>query len=166
MKEIIIDIESLTLNPVEDEAQVVAISVKCGEFEEVLMGANEKALLTKFWGLPFFEGHFRVIGFCIAEFDLYYLLVRSFKHGVRVPDLKGRILDLRLVLNFGNKFKKGKLEDFAKLILGEKGMKNGNGADVKSLWMAGEIDKLRTYCERDLYLTFKIFERLKQMGVV
>lgn len=80
MKEIIIDIETLTLDPLDQNAKVVAIGVQCGNYIEVLMSTSEKDLLSKFWNLPFFEGYFRIIGFNIFNFDLPYLLIRSFKY--------------------------------------------------------------------------------------
>jgi len=167
LKEVIIDIETTGLNPLDKDARVVCIGIKCADYEEVLMSNREEALLTKFWGLPFFEGYFRVLGFNCIEFDLYYLLVRTFKYGIRIPDIKGKVIDLRLVLSYGNRFKNGKLEDYTTLFLGEKGKKKDySGADVKTLWESGKYEELKQYCLYDVLLTYKIYERLKQMEVL
>jgi len=166
MKEIIIDIETLTLDPLDEKACVVAIGVQCGTYNEVLMSVSEKDLLNKFWNLPFFEGYFRVIGFNIFNFDLPYLLIRSFKWGVKMPDIRGKTIDLRFVLSYGNKYKNGKLEDYSTLFLGEKGKKTSNGGNVGELWKKQKFQKLKEYCKHDILLTYLIYERLKGMGVL
>jgi len=167
MKELIFDIETLSLDPLEEGAQVVCIAVQCGDFATVLLNKNEKELLKQFWRLIPFKEPFRLIGFNNSGFDIPYLLVRSFKYGLKIPDIKGRAIDLRFVLSYGNKFKKGKLEDYTTLFLYENGKKNGcNGEDVKSLWETGKHKELMDYCKHDVYLTASIYHRLKEMGVV
>ena len=94
--------------------------------------------------------------------------MRSFKYGIRIPDIKGKTIDLRFVLSYGNKWAKGKLEDYSKLILGDRGckLKDCDGSKVKELWEQGECDKLKKYCNQDVFLTERIYERLKVMGVL
>jgi len=168
MKEIILDIETSSLEPFEDGARVYCIGVRCGEFNEVLMHTSERKLLEMFWGLPFFEGYFRLITFNGFFFDLPYLIVRSFRYGIKIPDIKGRSIDLRFVLSYGNKFKKGKLIDYSKLILGKEGnkLKDCDGSKVKDLWDGGKHKKLREYCQQDVFLTHKVHERLKKMEIL
>jgi DNA polymerase elongation subunit (family B) len=168
MKEIIFDIETTTLEPFSKDSRVVAIGVKCGNYNEVLMSTQEKQLLEKFWDLPFFKDYFKLIGFNSFVFDIPYLIVRSFKYGIRIPDIKGKTIDLRFVLSYGNKWAKGKLEDYSKLILGDRGckLKDCDGSKVKELWEQGECDKLKKYCNQDVFLTERIYERLKVMGVL
>jgi len=168
MKEIIFDIETSSLEPFEDGARVYCIGVRCGEFNEVLMHNSERKLLKMFWGLPFFEGHFRLVGFCSFSFDLPYLLCRSFRHDIKIPDIKGKSIDLKYVLSYGNKFKKGRLIDYSKLILGKEGnkLKDCDGSGVKDLWNNGKHKKLREYCQQDVFLTHKVHERLKKMEIL
>src|SRR3989344_2279303 len=166
-KDIIFDIETTTLDPLEEKAKVIAIGI---QYEDnpiaVLMEETEKELLQKFWGLKCFEGWFRLIGFNSFTFDLPYLLVRSFKYGIRIPDIRGKSLDLRFILSYGNKFKKGKLDDFACLFLGQKFKKIDDGSNVETLYNTGKWDELKTYCGNDVFLTLKIYERLKNMSVI
>lgn len=166
MKEIILDIETLSLDPLEPNAKVVAIGIQCGNYVEILMSPSEKDLLSKFWNLPFFEGYFRIIGFNIFNFDLPYLLIRSFKHGINMPDIRGKSIDLRFVLTYGNKYKNGTLEQYSMLFLGEKGKKTSDGSNVEELWKSNKFNELKEYCRYDLFLTNKIYERLKEMGVL
>ncbi|MBI2105882.1 ribonuclease H-like domain-containing protein [Candidatus Woesearchaeota archaeon] len=169
-KEIIFDIETTTLDPLEDDARVICIGVRCNienrQFITVLAEDSEKRLLENFWSMPVFQGYFRIIGFNCFTFDIPYLLVRSFKHGVKMPDIKGRVTDLRFVLSYGNKFKKGTLDDYAKFFSGNKFKKIKNGEDVAKLWKEKKIDEITTYCGHDVFLTYQIYERLKRMGVV
>ena len=166
MKEILIDLETLSLDPLDEKARIVAIGIQCGNYVEVLMSPNEKDLLKKFWNLPIFEGYFRIIGFNIFNFDLPYLLIRSFKYGIRMPDIKGKTIDLRFVLSYGNKYKNGRLDDYTQLFMGEKGKKISNGSNVEELWKAQKFQELKEYCRYDIFLTNKIYERLKQMEVL
>lgn len=165
MNEIIFDIETLTLDPLEEGARVVSIGVKCGNYNKVLLDVDERELLSKFWDLPFFKSNFRLVGFNIIQFDLPYILTRSFKYGLKVPDFRGKVIDLRFKLSCGLKFKKGKLEDYSSLFMGEEGKKTNNGCNVAELWANQEYHKLQEYCKHDVYLTDKIHSRLKFMGL-
>ena len=166
-KDIIFDIETATLDPLDEKAKVICIGLKCRDGEiAVLTEETEKELLQKFWGLKYFEGWFRLIGFNSSQFDIPYLLVRSFKYGIKIPDIKGKSVDLRFVLSYGNKFKSGKLDDYSSLFLGNKFKKINDGATVTELYEKGKWDELTTYCGNDVFLTYKIYERLKQMGIL
>ena len=165
-KDVIFDIETLTLDPLEEGARVVAIGVKCDNFQKVLTANKEKDLLLNFWNLSFFKGSFRLVGFNSFTFDLPYLLVRSFKYGIKVPDIRGKSVDLRFVLSYGNKFQNGKLNQYASLFLSKESQKLSNGDNVKELWEKNKLEFIELYCGRDVYITFKIFERLKEMEVL
>jgi len=168
MKEIIFDIETTTLEPFEDYARVIAIGVKCGNIKRVITGLSEESLLRKFWDLSFFEGYFKLIGFNCFSFDLPYLLARSLKYKIKIPQLRGNVIDIRLILSFGNKYKKGKLTDYAKLILGKKGEKlDGiNGSFILELWKKKDIETIEKYCMKDVSLTYEVYFALKEMGVL
>jgi len=165
-QDVIFDIETLTLDPLEEGARVVAIGVKCDGFQKVLTADKEKDLLLKFWSLPFFKESFRLIGFNSFTFDLPYLLIRSFKYGIKVPDIRGKSVDLRFVLSYGNKFQNGKLNQYASLFLNKESQKLSNGDNIKELYEQNKIEFIELYCGRDVYITFKIFERLQNMGVI
>ena len=49
-----------------------------------------------------------------------------------------------------------RLDSVAEATLGEK--KNGNGLQATAWWKQGEIEKIKTYCERDVRLTKGLFE--------
>lgn len=168
MKEVIFDIETTTLDPFDKNARVIAIGVKYKTTEQVITGLNEEALLRRFWDLPFFEGYFKLIGFNCLSFDLPYLITRSLKYKTKVPFLRGNIIDLRLILSFGNKYQKGKLTDYTKLLLGKKGEKlDGiDGSMMLNLWKKQELERIANYCMKDVMLTAEVYFALKDMGVL
>lgn len=168
MKDIIVDLETLDLNPVNSDSRIVAIGVRCGKYENVLMHRNERILLKKFFALPFFQERFRLIGFNSFSFDFPYLIIRSFKYGLKIPDIRGKTIDLRYVLSYGNKMQKGKLIDYGQLILGELGNKyqDLNGDAIYGLWKSGRHDLIKEYCLQDTRITYTIYERLKYMGIL
>ncbi|MEK6932378.1 MAG: hypothetical protein AABW56_01130, partial [Nanoarchaeota archaeon] len=78
----------------------------------------------------------------------------------------GKCVDLRFVLSFGNKFAKGKLDEYACLFLGEKFRKVTNGSNVETLYNTGKWEELKEYCGNDVFLTYQIYLRLIKMGVL
>jgi uncharacterized protein YprB with RNaseH-like and TPR domain len=165
MVDVIYDIETNGLNA-QDDDRVCAIAVKIDDIERVFIGPDEKTVLTDFWDQTRQFKDFRLVGFNSASFDLPFLLVRSFKHGVIVPNLKYRSVDLRLVLSMGNKFAKGKLEDYAKLIGAPMKLNNWSGAQAIILWKEGRYDELSEYVLQDVRITDSILQRCKQIGVI
>lgn len=168
--DIIFDIETTSLDPLEEDARVIAIGytyTKDGtEVKEVITSGHEEIILKRFWNIEAFKEPFRLIGFNSFNFDIPYLLVRSFKYGMKVPDLRGRGIDLRFVLTYGNKFKNGKLDDYTKLAMGERYKKINNGNNVLELWKNKEIETIKEYCSHDVFLTSKIHQRLISMGIL
>jgi len=165
-RDIIFDIETTTLHPLEEEARVICIGIRHGDFLVILMEETEEKLLKKFWNLDVFDGYFRLIGFNCSSFDIPYLLIRSFKYGIKIPDIRQKVIDLRLVLNYGNKYAKGKLDDFSRLILGDEFKKINSGDCVAELYNNKQFEELKQYCSTDIFLTYKIYEQLKKMKVL
>jgi len=57
-----------------------------------------------------------------------------------------------------------KLDTLAEATLGEK--KSGNGAQSLQWWRAGEVDKVREYCLKDVAITRKLFDVAMQKGAL
>jgi len=95
-----------------------------------------------------------------------FILIRSFKHGVKVFDIRGKVIDLRYVLSHGNKYQQGKLGEYAEMI-GLKAKYNGyNGGDAVKLWEANNLSELREYVLNDVQITFGVYQRLKDVGLL
>jgi len=162
-QDIIFDVESDGLNPLQN--RLTAVGVKTSKWEYVIMEDDEAKLLDRFWKfLGKFE-YFRLIGFNNFQFDNYFLNIRSFKHNVKIIDCRNNLLDLRNVLAFGGKFKNGKLEDYAGL-LGEQKYAGLTGELVVDAWKNKKLAIIEKYLRQDLRMTFKIYERCKEIGLL
>lgn len=119
---------------------------------------DEALLLTRFWDLlceP--EGAPNIIGFNVKQFDMPFLVRRSWKHRVQPPLWlrQGRywcnsLVDLREVWQLGDSRSHGSLSSICRhLGLGEKA---GSGADFGTLWRTDNV-AAREYCLQDIRLT-------------
>lgn len=165
---IIFDIETTGLEPLKD--RIICIAFKLNEKEEAIINADEKAILEKFWNsikeIKTKDIGFRLIGFNCLSFDMPFLIIRSFKHDIKVPDTKGKVIDLRYLLSYGNKYQNGKLSDYAELIGLEQKYNGYNGSDMKSLFEEGKLDEIKRYALSDIKITFGIYERALKIGLV
>jgi uncharacterized protein YprB with RNaseH-like and TPR domain len=102
----------------------------------------------------------RLAGFNIFQFDLPFLIRRSWKHRVPVPLglRRGRywndeLIDLREVWQVGDRMARGSLDAIAKhLGVGEK---NGDGAEFAKLW-ATDRTRALAYLQNDVGLTARV----------
>jgi len=161
---IVFDIETTGLDPFKD--RVVAIGVKTDTDECVITEKSEQVMLEKFWRKLEQQSYFRLVGFNSTTFDIPFLNIRSLLYGVKVVDVRGKHIDLRFVLSYGQHFKNGKLEDYAKL-LGIKPKYNGfTGAHIPILWEHGKIDELVEYVLQDARMTYSIFNKAKRVNLL
>jgi 3'-5' exonuclease len=139
-----------------------------GEFV-VIEHADEAQLLREFWMRCEHEmGRLNVmVGFNTHQFDLPFLVRRSWRHRVALPwNLRrGRywsdqMIDLREAWQLGDRQAKGSLDAIAKHL--EVGSKNGSGADFARLWQS-DRPKAIEYLRNDLHLTAGV---AKALGVV
>ena len=135
-------------------------------------GWSEERLIRSFWRM-FKEGHFRLVTWNGRSFDVPTLLLRSMRHGIAVPtwfrrgskfasyghrysvdwhaDLMEAMCDFgataRLTL------------DEAAALVGAPGKLGESGAMVADLISAGQIDRVRDYCETDVLNLTIIYAR-------
>lgn len=130
---------------------------------------NEDGILSYFWNICRADmGRLNeMIGFNSHLFDLPFLIRRSWKHGIQVPEgvRSGRfwsseMVDLREWWQMGDRQAHGSLDSIARHL--GVGAKTGNGADFAGLW-ATDRAKAEEYLRNDLQLTLKI---AKAMGIV
>ena len=162
-KDIILDIETDGLNPIQNI--VTAIGIKTDKVEYVIMEQDEAKMLERFWSFLNKFDSFRLIGFNNYQFDHYFLNIRSFKHKVIIKDVRSKILDLRSVLAFGGKFKNGTLNDYAQL-LGEEKYAGLTGELVIDAWKNKKFSIIEKYLRQDLRITYKIYLRCKEIGLI
>lgn len=165
METICFDIETTGLNPIQD--RITAIGIKTSGMETAIIDEDERNILEKFWELVGWKyPYIRLVGFNCQGFDMPFIIIRSFKHFVKVSDVRGKVIDLRLVLSHGNRYQQGKMEEYAALI-GLKGKHNGyDGSDAIRLWKEDELEELRKYVLSDVRATYGIYERVKGVGLI
>lgn len=150
-------IEQAALDPLT--GRVLAIGIMCDGRFEALKHDEEADLLWGFWDMCFpTKEH---IGFNIYQFDLPFLIRRSWKHGIKVPGYlrqgrywnRDRFIDLRDEWTFGDKqakYTKGSLDTISRHL----GMtpKEGSGKDFH-IWWNSDRDKAIAYLKEDLLRT-------------
>jgi hypothetical protein len=129
---------------------------------------DEAKLLDQWWGacaLHLRAGN-RMIGFCCKTFDLPFLIRRSWRYGIQVPNcvFDGRWFDSGIVdvaerWALGNRDTRDRISlDNLSKFLGI-GAKNGDGKDFAALW-ATDRTKAIEYLKNDLELTKRAYERM------
>lgn len=165
MEDMCFDIETTGLDPFS--SRITAIGVSNGFGTDAMVDKDEKYILEKFWeGVRRKYPYIRLVGFNCQGFDMPFLIIRSLKHNIKVFDLKGRIIDLREVLSNGNRYQKGKLDDYAKLIGIEQKYNGYSGFEAIRLWNENKLDELKEYVLTDVRITHKLYERMKETGIV
>lgn len=155
------------LNPID--SRIVAIGIKHSEKPVIFMDEREKKMLEGFWsemaklqrGTPK-----RIVGFNIKDFDLPFLVTRSFIHGVKItPFLLNEVIDLREKLSaykFGRL--RGTLKEYGRFMGFEEA--EMDGSQVCDVYWAGEHDKLKKYLENDLAITEKLCQKLVETRIM
>lgn len=154
--------EEAALNAIS--GQVLAIGMWSGGVTEILCGP-ENEILDRFWDRYVLSTQ-SFIGFNIAEFDVPFLVQRSFRHGINVPQvfdgryLVRRFVDLMKIWACGKFGERISLDRLGKFL--GTGEKSGSGADFAKLW---ETDKPAAiaYLNNDIEL---ILACAKRMGVM
>ncbi|AAB98356.1 hypothetical protein MJ_0365 [Methanocaldococcus jannaschii DSM 2661] len=174
MAKAIIDIETTGLNPMEH--RIVAIGVKLGDRDIILMDESEYYLLVNFWDTVEKEGIEKIIGFNI-DFDWQFLKLRSLYHRLKIKHFRkyqGRV-DLRQILNgSGGQYRKGtKLVDYCRFLGIDVPEDDANGSEIPELWEKfeeeGDEEAKRKICEhlkRDLERTWELYKILVDCGLI
>lgn len=152
--------------------RVVAIGIKTAEEEKILSG-EESDFLKEFW--EFVGTHTEnFVGWNINGFDIPFLVRRSWKLGVIVPNIfSGRYIDKRFidlmeVFACGEYGYKAKLDDVAQF-LGVQGKYDGDctGEAFAEKFLSGDpVEKTQAeeYLKCDIRATWAIAEKLFPSG--
>lgn len=163
--DICFDIETTGLDPLKD--RITAIGICNGFCTDAIVDKDEKHILERFWvGLRRKYPYVRLIGFNCWSFDMPFLIIRSFKHNVRLLDVRGKVIDIRHLLSHGNRYQKGKLEEYARLVGLELKYNGYTGLDAIRLWNENKLDELREYVLVDAKITHQLYERIKEIGLI
>ena len=156
MKTAILDIETLGLDPFKDRVVAVGIWSEEEESPELMVSEDEKALLEWAWQkISEFE---LIVGWNIKKFDLWFLKIRSLKHGIKAREIP--CLDLMELL-FPNGQKWKRLSDVNEFLFGTRMGKENSGRMVSEAFLQKDFQKIEEYLRKDLEITKRIYERAK-----
>jgi len=148
--------------------RVIAIGMLDLETDKFfIIGHDDEArTLTEFWEASQGEmGRLNsMLGFNIFNFDLPFLIRRSWKHRIKVPFgiRRGRywgdqLVDLRDAWQLGDRQARGSLDTIARHL--GVGAKNGEGKAFAELWL-NDRPKAEAYLRNDIQLTAKVADAL------
>ena len=171
---VVVDIETVALDTNDDRGALDALTgrIVCigmliddGQIvtEITLADEDERRLITEFWRT--IAPSDVLVGHNILDFDLRFLRQRSwilgFEPSRKVDTRKyysGDVVDtLQLWTNWGNK--KGATLDALGVALGCGG-KTGSGANVAKMWAEQNLDDIKSYCQEDVRLAYRVYCRL------
>ncbi len=155
-------IDRAALDPLT--GRVIAVGLLSFDTQDVtILGHDDEArTLAEFWtACTGNRGTLnRMVGFNSNQFDLPFLIRRSWKHNVTIPMgiRRGRywsdqMLDLRDLWQLGDRYAIGSLDAIARHL--GVGAKNGDGKEFAALW-AKDRRQAEAYLRNDLELTAKV----------
>jgi DNA polymerase elongation subunit (family B) len=172
----VVDIETVSLNPAEPKGayeglgltgRIVCIGILFDDGHTVteapIAGVDERRLLERFWAM--LGDSDVLVGHNILEFDLPFILQRSWIHGIkpsRAIDMKKYYTkDVRDTMQLWNNWttRKGSTLDNLAAALAC-GAKNGHGMDVAQWWANRDVASIMKYCMQDVWLTYRVYCKL------
>lgn len=157
------DIETTGLNSMSD--RIISIAMIREGQSYVFLDENESQILKQFW-MNIFDKD-TLIGFNSINFDFPFLIKRSLINNVRLKiDLEH--IDLRrevnsFLMNY-DKYAKGKLSDWAKVLGIEVSTENGSQMPIR--WEQKEFEYIRKHNLEDVQITKQLFERCVGIGLL
>jgi DEAD/DEAH box helicase domain-containing protein len=158
MRTVVFDIE--TANWMGDEgvssAADLSIAIVCIHDSETGYSSYLERDLPKLW--PILERTDILVGYNSDHFDIP--LLNKYYPG-DLTRIKSLDIMKEVYVTLGRRLR---LDAIAEGTLGSK--KSGNGGQSLRWWRAGEIDKVREYCLKDVELTKKLFDYALEHGSV
>jgi DNA polymerase elongation subunit (family B) len=156
------------LNPID--SKIVAIGLKYENNYYIFNSDNEKELLNNFWekwkeikqGSPLIP----VIGFNIEQFDIPFIVTRSFINGNKIQKFSLKeIIDLRNKIHAYKYGKtRGKLKEIAELL--GYNILDIDGSKVADLYNSKKKEEIKKYLIKDLEITDKIYQRAVDTNII
>ena len=160
VKAMVFDLSTEGLEPLKH--RIVGITIKTATGERIITNRDEKIVLEEFYNYLKASNFDKIIGFNTQSFDIPMLTIRSIKHKVAMPNLKGKLIDLRNALA-GDR--KGTLEDFQQL-LGITFLDSRYKKMHMSLLWEADLPKLKEFLLRDVQITWKLYEHIQGAGLI
>ena len=156
------------LNPID--SRIIAIGLRHQGESTIFFEEDEQKMLDDFWShLKIIRQaqNMLIVGFSICNFDMPFLVTRSFIHGTPISpfSVNKTLVDIRDKISayrYGDT--RGKLKEYASII----GIPIEDGVDgsmVANLFMDKNYDKIKKYLESDLMLTDELFKRIRTTNI-
>lgn len=163
------DEKTKKLNPID--SRIVAIGLKqYGKDSLIIFDDDEKKMLEDFWDelvtLRQGDPSNKLVGFNIKNFDIPFLVCRSFIHDVVIsPFLLKDIFDIKESINaFRYGKTRGKMKELAKLI-GLEIYDDMDGSKVSEEYWNRNFDKIKGYLKKDLEITEELHKRCIKLKI-
>jgi hypothetical protein len=161
------------LNPID--SKIVAIGLKYSEENTVIIQEDdEKKLLELFWKeISKYRSNSlstRIVGFNIVNFDMSFIITRSFINKVKIiPITLSEIIDLRELVSFFRYGKtRGGLKDFGKA-MGIALDEETSGENIADLCFSEDKqlakEKIETYLRKDIELTESMHKQIIELDI-
>lgn len=150
--------------------KVLAIGFCSSEVDITILEGDERSILTSFWNEITYHGAFlqKLVGFNSNEFDIPFLVRRSWKLGIKVPETLFRLSRGRVYLNensidlldywsFGTRdsIKLSELSAYLGI-----GGKTGSGENFAKTYFS-DRDSALSYLKNDVILTYRCAQKLQ-----
>lgn len=156
------------LNPID--SRLVAIGLRFNSKDLIIQSKDEKKMLEEFWKelekIKKETKQAKIVGFNIKDFDLPFLVTRSFIHNVKItPFVLKDVIDLReKVSAFRYGATRGKLKEFGEFLGIE--LHEMDGSQVAEECIKGNFEKLKEYLNKDLEITEKMLKRIIETNII
>jgi len=163
-------------NPERDP--IIAIAVKCDDFEDVLHG-DEREILRRFVSIIKDLDPDVIVGYNQDNFDWPYIKKRAEKYGIRLdvgrdrseltmrggrPKIAGRIdVDLYDIAMKIPDVKIKTLKNVAEFLGAKVDVEDIEGREVYRCWIRGEIDRVMRHAKNDVITTYRLALELLPM---
>ena len=156
------------VNPID--SKIIAIGLRYKNKNNIFMSKNEKDILINFWNelkeIKKKTYNIKIVGFNIINFDMPFITTRSFINNTPIiPFTLKNIVDLKNKISayrYGPT--RGKLKEFAKLMDIE--ILDTDGSNIADLCINDKFDTIKTYLEKDLEITDKVYLRAKNLRIL
>lgn len=160
--EIVIDIETTGLDPFTHRIIGVGVFNINSKTVDVKFSKDESELIRTFW--DYYMRATTIIGFNIKRFDIHFVAIRSLKHGIELPDVPKRVIDILEILSFNQQKKMRRLSTVANFLGID--VKDRDASQIPSMWEEGRIEELEEYLKKDLELTADIYQKMSCVGFI
>ena len=108
----------------------------------------------------------KLVGFNSDAFDVPFLIIRSIKNKVTIPNLRGRLFDVRKLIFRGDRYQKGTLEEFRALLGWPPADSRYKKMHFSLLWDTDNLPNLKQFLLGDVRLTWQLYKIVSEAGLV